>query len=136
LDLHGASVRQLRIVSTNGAAIAPAQLVAQAEFLVRQVVFLAGGSPPFTLAVGRPKTDAAALPAATLTGMVGQSKVDELPVANLGAATESPLPAAESGLLPGVANKTTALWAILLIGVAVLGAVAWSLMRQMKASVK
>jgi hypothetical protein len=64
--------------------------------------------------------------------MLGQSKVDELPVAKLGVAVESPLPAPEASLLPGVANKTTALWAVLLVGVAVLGGVAWSLMRQMR----
>jgi hypothetical protein len=132
LEIHGASVRQLRIVATNGAAVAPAQLRAEAEFAPRQLVFLASGSPPFTLAAGRTRTDPAALPAATLVGMLGSQKAGELPVAKLGAVTEAPPAEAEAGWLPGVANKTTALWAVLLIGVAVLGGVAWSLARQMR----
>lgn len=133
LELRGATVRQLRIVSTNGAAITPVELQAEAEFSPRQLVFLASGAPPFTLAAGRELTDAAALPAGTLIGMLGARKVDELPAAQLGPATQSPVVAEAQGWLPGIANRTAALWAVLLVGVAVLGAVAWSLMGQMKA---
>jgi hypothetical protein len=132
MDLRGASVRQIRIASTNGAAIAPMQLRAEAEFAPRQLVFVASGSPPFTLSAGRDQTEAAALPAATLTGMLGARKVDELPLGKLGVATESHVVSADEGWLPGVANRTAALWAVLLVGVFVLGGVAWSLMRQMK----
>jgi hypothetical protein len=131
LDLNGASVRQIRIVTTSGTPIAPAQLHAAVEFRPRQLVFVTSGSAPFTVAAGRERTDAAALPAATLTGMLGARKVDDLPLAALGAAVESATPADE-GWLPGIANRTAALWAVLLIGVAVLGGVAWSLMHQMR----
>ena len=136
LELHGASVRQLRIVATNGGAIASAQLKAEVEFAPRQLVFVASGPAPFTLAAGRDNTPSVALPSATLTGMLGARKTDELPVAKLGEATETPIVMAGQGLIPGVPNRTAALWAVLLVGVAVLGGVAWTLMRQMKDSPK
>jgi hypothetical protein len=130
LDLHGASVRQLRIVSTNGAPIGPVQVHAEAEFAPRQLVFVTSGAPPFTLAAGRERAEAAALPSATLTGMLGAKKVEDLPQARIGAPVETPAP--QPGWLGGWANRRTVLWAVLLGGVAMLAGVAWSLMRQMK----
>jgi hypothetical protein len=51
----------------------------------------------------------------------------------LGAAQESAAAAAGGAQwLPAVANRQVALWVVLLAGVAVLGGVAWTLMRQMK----
>ena len=130
---QGASVRQLRIVSSNGAALAPAQLHAEAEFAPRQLVFVASGAPPFTLAAGREQTDNAALPLPTLlVGTIGAGKSQNLPLATLGAAQESTATAGAPEWLPAFANKRTALWAVLLAGVALLGGVAWTLMRQMK----
>lgn len=134
--LHGASARWLRIESTSGSDLAAAQLQAAAEFQPVRLVFVASGSAPFELAAGRSNTAVAALPLATLAGTLGTRKVDDLPVATVGtpviqAAAAGPLARFwPGGQGPG---KTTVLWAVLLAGVLLLGAVAWSLLRQLKA---
>lgn len=136
LQLHGASVRQLRIVSSNGAALAPAQLHAEAEFAPRQLVFVASGAAPFTLVAGREQADNAALPLPTLlVGAMDVDKARKLPLAALGAAQESATSSGGPEWLPALTSKRTALWAVLLAGVALLGGVAWTLMRQMKREV-
>jgi hypothetical protein len=133
LQLQGASARQLRIVSTNGAALAPVQLHAEAEFTPRELVFVASGAAPFTLAAGREHADNAALPLPTLlVGTTGTGRSQNLPLATLGAAQESAPSSGGPEWLPALASKQTALWAVLLAGVAILGGVAWTLMRQMK----
>jgi hypothetical protein len=135
--LHGASVRWLRIESTTGADLAAAELKASAEFRPLQLVFVASGAAPFELAAGRATTPPAALPLPTLAGTLGTRKVDDLPLATVGApviqaqADAGPL----SRFWPGGGGpgKTTVLWAVLLLGVLVLAVVAWSLLRQLKA---
>jgi hypothetical protein len=137
LALHGASARWLRVESTSGADLAAAQLHAVAEFEPVRLVFVASGSLPFELAAGRGNTAAAALPLPTLAGALGTRKVDDLPAATPGTPVIQ-APAAGGPLArfwpdgqgPG---KTTVLWAVLLAGVLLLGAVAWSLLRQLKA---
>jgi hypothetical protein len=130
LDLHGASARALRIVAIDGAALAPMQLSAFAEFAPRQLVFIASGKGPFVLAAGRERTDAAALPPATVTGMLGDRKIEDLALAQVGAAVESQ-PDRWAALWPGAPGKSVVLWAVLGLGVLLLAAVAWSLMKQM-----
>jgi hypothetical protein len=133
--LHGASVRWLRVTATNGADLAAAQLQASAEFEPVQLVFVATGSGPFQLAAGRANTASAALPLGMLSSALGSKKVEDLPEARLGAATlESPVePGMFARLRPaGVSEKTAILWAVLMVGVLLLGGVAWSLLRQLK----
>jgi hypothetical protein len=134
LELQGASVRQLRIESTNGAPLGPAQLRAEAQFAPRQLVFVASGSPPFTLAAGRDAIENAALPAPTVLGALGPRKPQDLPLATLGAAQENSIAPAGTDFLSRLATRQSALWLVLLAGVAILGGVAWTLMRQMKGS--
>ncbi|HSV47469.1 MAG TPA: DUF3999 family protein [Ramlibacter sp.] len=133
--LHGASVRWLRVESTNGSDLGPARLQATVEFAPLQLAFVATGSPPFTLAVGRPETPAAALPASMLAGTLGGKKLDSLPEARLGPAsiTAPAPPDVLDRLLPeGLSRKTAVLWVVLLAGVLLLAGVAWSLLRQLK----
>jgi hypothetical protein len=132
LELHGASTQALRIVSTNGAALAPLQLAASAEFVPRQLVFVASGQGPFTLAAGRDRTDAGALPAATLTGTLGARKIEEVPLAGIGTPVAGSPDTDWLGWIPGAPGKVAVLWSVLAAGVLVLAGVAWSLMRQMK----
>ena len=135
--LHGASARWLRIESTTGADLAAAQLKAGAEFQPVRLVFVASGAAPFELVAGRADTPSAALPLPTIAGTLGTGKVEDLPAATVGTPViQSP---AEAGPLArlwpggGGPGKTTVLWAVLLIGVLLLAAVAWSLLRQLKA---
>jgi hypothetical protein len=130
LELQGASARSLRIVATHGTTLAPAQLQVFAEFAPLQLVFVASGRGPFVLAAGRERSDAAALPMSTITGMLGERRIEDLPAAEVGAATEAQ-PGRWNSLWPGTAGKPLMLWAVLGLGVLLLAAVAWSLLKQL-----
>ncbi|MHB1122038.1 MAG: DUF3999 family protein [Ramlibacter sp.] len=135
LALPGVSARWLRLESTNGADLAQARLQASAEFHPVRLVFVASGRGPFELATGRAAAPAAALPLATITGTLGTRKLDELPLAAVGTPViQVARPAAWAALWPGgdPPGQATVLWTVLVAGVLVLAAVAWSLLRQMK----
>jgi hypothetical protein len=127
-----ASARTLRIQSTNGAPLAASQLRIAAEFDPPQLVFVASGAGPFVLAAGHREAAAAALPATTITGMLGERKIADLPLAQPGPATEAPVTAGAFAWVPGAPGKSVVLWTVLVAGVLLLGGVAWSLLRQMK----
>ncbi len=129
LQLPGQTVQQLKLeVDERGGGLgaeAPAL-----TFAVRatQLVFLARGEPPFTLMLGNPSVKAANLPLSTLIpdysakrlASLGQARmVGELVVNS----TVAPAPT-------GTNWKKIGLWAVLLLGVAALGAMANSLLRK------
>ncbi len=132
--LHGASLRGLRVEAVKGLAL-PDGLQATVEFAPLQVAFLASGAGPFTLAVGRAQTPPAAVNA-SLLGSVSPAKLAELPaatVAQVHIQTASGLDHAAAGWLPdGVPLRTALLWMVLGGGVLTLGAVAFSLLRQLR----
>ena len=136
--LHGASLHSLRVEVGKGMALPDGGLQATVEFAPVQVAFLASGAGPFTLAVGRPQTAMAAVDA-SLLGSVTPAKLVELPLAALSEVVvqtpaNSGLDRAASRWLPdGVSLRSLLLWAVLGVGVLALGAVAYSLMRQMGA---
>lgn len=132
LQLPGQTVTQLKLdVDERGGGLgveAPAL-----SFAVRatQLVFLARGEPPFTLALGNPSVKGANLPLSTLIpdysverlAGLGQAKVAG-PVLVLSA------PAVPAPAPTGTNWKKFGLWAVLLLGVAALGAMAYSLLRK------
>ena len=129
--LHGASVRWLRIESTSGVELGAEQITVEAEFDPVQLAFVATGNGPFALALGRAATPPAAVPLGVIAAALGQRQLQELPQASVGAAQRQD-PHRESvvgWLAPG---KPTVLWAVLIAGVLILAAVAWSLLRQLK----
>ncbi len=136
--LHGASLHSLRVEAGKGMALPDGGLQATVEFAPVQVAFLASGAGPFTLAVGRAQTAAAAVDA-SLLGSVTPAKLVELPLATLSdvvaqTPTSSGLDRAASRWLPdGVSLRSVLLWAVLVLGVLALGGVAYALMRQMAA---
>ena len=134
LALNSTPVRQLRVVAANGQALAGASLQLSVEFDPIQVVFLASGVAPFTLAAGRANTPPAALGSATLASVV-QGKLDDLPVAGLSGVVQLPY-GAEGGWFAALAGRlggrNMLLWAVLLLGVALLAGVAVALLRQVK----
>ncbi|TFW33114.1 DUF3999 family protein [Massilia horti] len=98
------------------------------------IVFVANGRQPFTLAVGRPDAQSAQLP---LSQVAPGFTADEL------RAVEQAVPGATREQTPTAPNQTMSpvesarwrivvLWAILILGVAILGFMAWKLTAQMR----
>jgi hypothetical protein len=139
LRLDGANWRALRLETfgpiTQLGHAAPAIRIAVHR---RQLVFVARGAPPFVLT----RASADASPAAmTLAGLMpGRAADDPLPAAS---ASIAPAAAASAPALPvstapatvqPPAPRTAWLWAALLGGLAVMGAMAWSLLRKPRAT--
>lgn len=101
------------------------------------LIFLAGGTPPYTLGFGRSD----AIPANQALDQVApgftpaellrleQAQVGELKVGRSDAAAAS----AASQAAAAARQRTYILWGVLLLGVAILGGMAWRLVRQMNA---
>jgi len=132
LELGQAAWREWRIEadpSSPGFA-APPQITALLPPV--QLVFVASGSPPFTLAAGRADAADARLPLASLLPGYEPGAQAKLPAATLAAALETP--AAVPTTVPGSQRdaRKWLLWAVLLAGVLILGGMAWALLRQLK----
>lgn len=96
-----------------------------------QVVFLARGNPPFTLALGNPEASRVELPLATLVpGFDGASleKMGRAEVLSIPPQTGAhPVPEPTAGQ---IVWKRIGLWAVLLLGVGLLGVMAFSLLKR------
>lgn len=129
LPLPGGSFQQLRLdVDERGGGLG-AQAPAL-SFAVRatQVVFLARGEPPFTLALGNPSAKAANLALTTLIPDYQPQRLAALAQARVDGEWHANAPVAPTAL--GIHWQKIGLWAVLLLGVAVLGAMAYSLLRK------
>jgi hypothetical protein len=128
------SVRWLRVEASHAMELDAATVQATAEFQPLQVVFIATGAAPFTLAAGRSETPAVALSNATFSSAM-PGDLDLLPKAVI-AGVESTKAEAGAGWISrlpgGVSGRDLALWGALLGGVLLLGAVAFTLLRQLK----
>ena len=131
LQLPGQTVTELKLhVDERGGGLgveAPAL-----RFAVRstQLVFLARGEPPFTLALGNASVKAANLPLSTLIPDYSVERLKTLGQARLaGEMVVKPMVVAASPAV-GTDWKKLGLWAVLLLGVAALGAMAYSLLRK------
>lgn len=143
VELGGASVREIKIEAdpkTPGFAVAPALAL---QFEPAQLVFLASGQGPFTLAAGLPGATAAAsafLPLASLVPGYQPAQEITLPVAlaDVARADITGGQPADGALVPvaaasgGISTRSAVLWGVLLAGVAALGLMAWLLLRQTK----
>lgn len=140
VQLAPGAVRWLRLEATHGARLQGVPLQVVARFAPVDIVFVAGEQGPYTIAAGRADAAPAALPvgmlaAASTTPLqdLPRATIVDVPAAMVAAA---PAPAAPSLLaehLPADLDAHTAtLWLVLVAGVLVLGAVAWSLLRQVK----
>jgi hypothetical protein len=99
-----------------------------------QLLFLARGVGPFTLAVGNAQAKAADMPPSTLIPGYDTSSAPPISAASLGvlAALVPAASAAPTAALGGLDWKTAMLWGVLLVGVACIGAMALHLLRQTK----
>lgn len=131
LQLSGQTVQQLKLTVDERGGGLGAQAPAL-RFAVRptQVVFLARGEGPYSLALGNATAKAASLPLATLVPDYKPSRLATLGTATLsGAATSTPVTAATPATIE-TNWKKIGLWAVLLISVLVLAAMALSLLRK------
>ncbi len=143
IELGGASVREFKIEAdskTPGFAAAPEVAL---QFEPVQLVFLASGQGPFTLAAGLPGATAAAsafLPLASLVPGYQPQQENSLPLAQVDVARADITggPPAGGALVPaaavssGVSLRSAVLWGVLVAGVAALALMAWLLLRQTK----
>ena len=96
-----------------------------------QLVFVARGDAPFSLAFGKPEATPAALPISTLIPRYERLAEMRLPQATLGEVASGPPPTRLERLAGQINTRRVVLWAILLAGVGALGFMAWRLRRQM-----
>lgn len=138
VQLHGQATRWLRIEATHGGRLEGIPLAVRAVFAPLEIVFLAGTAGPYQLAAGRAETPPSALPLAMLAG-TGAARPQDLPAARIGEVRErppAPAPAWAAWLPAGTDGRTLMLWLVLAAGVALLGGVAFALLRQMNAAPK
>jgi hypothetical protein len=128
--IHSQGVRWLRVEATSALVLPEGGLQATVEFNPVNLAFLTTGAAPFTLAAGRADTPPMAVAAGTLGAVMAADWVD-LPEATLQQIRADALPSAPSWtarwLPEGVSLRTALLWGVLLLGVLVLAAVAYSL---------
>ncbi|NVZ52170.1 DUF3999 domain-containing protein [Pseudomonas sp. B6002] len=131
LPLPGQAVTELKLqVDERGGGLgvdAPA-----VRFAVRstQLVFLARGEPPFTLALGNGAVKAANLPLSTLIPDYSAERLKTLGQATTVGDGVVSAPVAAVSPPVGADWKKLGLWAVLLLGVAALGGMAYSLLRK------
>lgn len=130
LALPGWPVRQLRVkVDARGGGLGRKPPTAVFAVRATQLVFLARGEPPYRLAAGRADAASAALPISTLIPDYSAERLASLARAEVDASAVQPT---EASVAPvdGPHWKRWGLWAVLLLGVALLAAMATSLLRR------
>jgi hypothetical protein len=110
-------------------ALAP---VLEVQWRAAQLVFVARGEAPYTLAFGNARASGVALPVSTLMPDYERLAELRLPEARAGAVAEGPRASRWDRLVGELDARRLALWVILVAGVAVLGVMAWRLSRQMR----
>ena len=131
IELYGTPVQQLRLrVDARGGGLGSEAPSLRVAVRGTQVVFLARGSAPYRLAVGDASARSAALPLGTLIPGYEPRRL-----ASLGRAiapTEVPAVVREAADAAQSAAdwKRIGLWGVLLAGVALLGGMAFSLLRK------
>jgi hypothetical protein len=98
-----------------------------------QVVFVARGEPPFRVAFGSPDAPPAALAVANIMPGYSADAEHRLPVAEVGEVSSVALRGDGMRRLFGEdGGRRLALWSVLVVGVLLLGFMAWKLSRQMQ----
>ncbi len=139
IALNGVSVRELRIEVdrvTPGFGATPPVVSAMIDPV--DIVFLATGAAPYTLAAGRADAKRIGLPLSSLIPGYTQGAELALPLAAVNA-TSAVTAAPDTSALSSVrekmgapSNRSMLLWAVLLGGVLLLGSIAWIIFRQTK----
>jgi len=131
LALPGQVLNQIRLqVDERGGGLGAEAPALRFAVRATQVVFLARGEPPFTLALGNATVKAANLPLSTLIPDYSAERLKSLGQAKVVGAAVVKAPAVTVAPEEGRDWKKLGLWAVLLLGVAALGAMAYSLLRK------
>lgn len=138
ISLPGGVENRLRLVidARSGGIGAPPEL--QLGFVPQVLVFLARGKGPFTLAWGADGVAPAALPVSTLvpgyagTGKLAASMATLVPLE--ASQNKGPATGKAASAVAATANISSKwiLWSVLLLGLLVLGGMAWALTRQIR----
>ncbi|KII32250.1 MULTISPECIES: DUF3999 domain-containing protein [Pseudomonas] len=131
LQLSGQTVQQLKLtVDERGGGLGAQAPTIKFAVRATQLVFLARGPGPYTLALGSSTVKAANLPLATLIPDYSAAKMATLGWASIeGGAVVTP-PASTVPVEIGTDWKKFGLWAVLLLSVLFLAAMAFSLLRK------
>ncbi|WP_065946709.1 DUF3999 domain-containing protein [Pseudomonas sp. 1 R 17] len=131
LQLPGQTVAELKLqVDERGGGLGVVEPALHFAVRATQLVFLARGEPPFTLALGNASVKAANLPFSTLIPDYTAERLNTLGQAKVAGAVAVTSPAVPAAVDSGPNWKKLGLWAVLLLGVAALGGMAYSLLRK------
>jgi hypothetical protein len=125
IALNGAAFRTLRIEADPRGPGFTAPPTLRFGFASRAILFLAEGTPPYTLAVGKADTPDAYLPADSLLAQT-QGKLVVAATASGGAARLALAPIDETG----ARSRRLILWAVLLLATGLLAGLAWLLWKR------
>ncbi|WCM51721.1 DUF3999 domain-containing protein [Pseudomonas sp. WJP1] len=131
LQLPGHAVQQLKLtVDERGGGLGAQAPTLKFAVRATQLVFLARGGGPYRLALGNATVKAASLPLSTLIPDYSAAKLAMLGRASVDG--EAPIPPMVSTVPVSVGTdwKKVGLWAVLLLGVLFLAAMAFSLLRK------
>ncbi|HET6719555.1 MAG TPA: DUF3999 family protein [Rhodocyclaceae bacterium] len=119
----------------NGAATARPEL--GLSWQAATLVFLAGGTPPYTMNFGRSDARPASQPLAQVAPGFTVAELRQLEAVQVGELRSSDAEAAGKSAAAEASaaarQRSAILWGVLLLGVAVLGGMAWRLVRQVNA---
>jgi hypothetical protein len=134
LDLPGWSrLKELKLtIDPRGGGLGGQEPALQFGILGTELVFLARGEQPYTLAVGKPDARSAELPLATLKPGLEDGDLEQLPQATLAWTHADIPPPGPVSARHGRDWHRIGLWAVLLAGVGLLVLMAWSLLRSNK----
>ncbi|WP_339483543.1 DUF3999 domain-containing protein [Pseudomonas sivasensis] len=131
LQLPGQVVTELKLqVDERGGGLGADALALRFAVRATQLVFLARGEPPFSLALGNASVKAASLPLSTLIPDYSAERLNTLGQAKVVGDVAVASPVVVAAVEDGPNWKKLGLWAVLLLGVAALGAMAYSLLRK------
>jgi hypothetical protein len=132
LPLSGQTVQQLKLtVDDRGGGLGTDAPTVRFAVRSTQVVFLARGPGPYTLALGSATVKAASLPLSTLIPDYSAARLATLSTATVeGGTAVTPALPATSAAMSDTNWKKLGLWAVLLLSVLCLAAMAFSLLRK------
>ena len=134
IALHNASIHELRVITDNTAIafdVSNPQNLPQASLLFSpvQMLFVASGQAPFTLAVGKKGAANVLLPASSLIPNYKTGDEQKVSEATIDGTVD--MPNLNSASLAS-SKRSIILWVVLLFGVLALAGVAWSVIKQLK----
>jgi hypothetical protein len=131
LQLPGQTIQQLKlIVDERGGGLGAEAPALRFAVRATQLVFLARGAGPYTLALGSATAKAANLPLSTLIPDYSAKRLASLGQAKVDGGSAVTQPSTATPVVVGTDWKKIGLWAVLLLGVGFLAAMAFSLLRK------